>query len=199
MADENEQSQEPAESVSLEDLAKQFETKQEPAQPAVQEPLPTFDSEDDAIKHLAKTTAETRAQLKKLVDDQTRREQESFVAAEMKALDDAIKTIGKEVEGLDPMFIEGALHTAYNRDKNFQKIFDNRDQNPAAYQKALGVITGQIKAKSAMRHDPQLAENQRALEQLQKSSRSGAQTDDDPTAGLSASEFDAYWERLKAG
>lgn len=185
---------------SLEELAAQFEPQQ--IQTAKREESiepPKFESPEQGMEWLAKQHSETRAELNKVSAELTKKQQEDFVNDGLHALDQAIKTVGKDVE-LDPVFVEGFLHTTYNRDKNFQKIFDNRKQNPGAYEKALSILSGEIKAKASVKQDPQIAENTRALEQLQRSSRSGAQeTEADRVKGMSASEFDHYWENLKAG
>ena len=187
--------------VTLEQLASQFEPVQsQPVQRVESQEPPKFEKPEEAIEWLAKQHSQTNAQLREVSEKLSKRDQEEFINSQMKALDEAIQTIGKDVE-LDPMFIEGALHTTYNRDKNFQKIFDNRAQNPEAYKRALSVISGQLKSKAAVKHDPQLTENSRALEQLQKSARTGTAPakPEDATLGMSASEFDQYWERLKSG
>lgn len=183
---------------SLEALASQFEPQQsEPVKTIPEQEAPKFESSEEAIEWMAKQHSETRAQLESLVESNTKKEQDAFVDSQMAALDEAIKTIGKDVE-LDPVFIEGALHTTYNRDKNFQKIFDNRDQNPDAYNKALSIVAGDLKAKSSSKHDAEAVASERALSELQRSSRTGT-PDADPATDLSAAEFDHYWEKLKTG
>lgn len=201
MTDATEGTAEATQELSLEDIASEFKV-QESQPPQREEPgetQPKFESQDDALKWLATEHARTRSQLESISSELQSKKQQEWVNDQIAALDNAIKTIGKEVEDLDPVFIEGALHTTYNRDANFKKIFDNREQNPAAYKKALGVIAGQLKSKLVGKHDPDVAEGRRAIEQLQKSSRSGRSEPEDPYANLSASEFDREWERLKAG
>ena len=185
---------------TLEELASKFEAQTQPAERVESQEPPKFEKAEEAVEWLAKKHSETEAQLRSVTDTLSKQKQDDFVKSQMDALDTAIKTIGKEVE-LDPMFIEGALHTTYNRDKNFQKIFDNREQNPEAYQKALSIVASQLKSKSVVQHDPQIAENKRALEQLQKSARSGTSQEkpEDATKEMSAAQFDHYWEKLKAG
>lgn len=188
------------EQVTLEQLASQFTPVQsQPEQRVTSQEPPKFDNSDDAIEWLAKQHSQTSAKLNEVSSKLSDKEQKEFVDSQMRDLDEAIKTIGKDVE-LDPMFIEGALHTKYNRDANFQKIFDNRAQNPEAYKRALSVIASEVKARSTVKHDPQIAENSRALEQLQRSARTGTSTNPDEAAqNMSAAEFDRYWESLKSG
>lgn len=188
---------------SLEELASQFEPQQsqpeQRIQPQAAESQPEFESAEDALKWMASQQKETRAQLRQMSEQFTKREQDEFVKQQMEDLDMAVKTIGEDVD-LDGMLIEGALHVKYNRDKNFQKIFDNRQQNPGAYKQALRVVAAELKTQSSVRHDPQLAENSRALDQLQKSSRSGTSRDnEEPARDMSAGEFDHYWENLLRG
>lgn len=185
---------------SLESLAAQFEVQQSPpVQRTESSEPPKFESPEDGVNWLASQYSQTRAELEKVSQNLSQREQEAFVNDQLKALDLAVKTVGEGVE-LDPSLVEGFLHTTYNRDKNFAKIFDNRGQNPQAYEKALAVLSGQLKAKTSVKHDPQITENNRALEQLQRSARTGARESiEDTVANMSASEFDRYWERLKSG
>ena len=186
---------------SLEDIASEFQVQETPP-PQREEPSytqPNFESQDDALKWLANEHSRTRQQLDSLSSQLKDKEADEWRNDQMSALEDAIKVVGTEVGDLDPMFIEGALHTIYNRDANFQKIFNNRKQNPSAYKKALNVIAGQVKSKMVGKHDPDAAEGQRAMENLQKSSRTGRSEPENKYASMSAAEFDRAWESLKSG
>lgn len=187
---------------SLESLASEFQTQESlPPQRSEEtsEARPKFETPQDALKWLAQEHSKTRNELTSISSKLREKEQQDWMNEQVAALDDAIKTVGSEVEDLDPMFIEGALHTIYNRDENFKKIFNNRKQNPAAYKKALGLIAEQVRSKLTTKHDPDVAAGKRAMEQLKRSSRSGKSQPENKYANMSAAEFDRAWESLKSG
>jgi len=83
-------------------------------------------------------------------------------------------------------------------DPAFKHIWDNRQRFPGALDNALKVVTNDLKAKYAVRQDPQIAENIRAAKNSMqsgatRSSNSGSEVPTDPR------EFAAYWRRLVNG
>lgn len=83
------------------------------------------------------------------------------------AVDDAVANITDGAEGKTKL-ADTFLNTAYRNDPNFKKIFDARNENPEAYSKALGVLKEEFKAMTLNTIDPQIAENQRALQESQR-------------------------------
>jgi hypothetical protein len=99
---------------------------------------------------------------------------------------------------LDPDLVEAALNVRYKKDPAFKHIWDNRQRFPGALDNALKVVTNDLKAKYAVRQDPQIAENIRAAKNSMqsgatRSSNSGSEVPTDPR------EFAAYWRRLVNG
>ena len=88
-----------------------------------------------------------------------------------KAVDNAVANITDGVEGKTKL-ADTFLNTAYRNDPNFKKIFDARIENPDAYGKALGVLKEEFKAMTLNTIDPQIAENQRALQDSQRQGQS---------------------------
>lgn len=100
-------------------------------------------------------------------------------------------------DGVDGELLEVALDNEARRDPRFHQLWENRGKNPAAWQKALDGFAGKYASKFAMRSDPQLAENQRAVRASQEahaSTRAAPATDE--WDNLSPSEFEARWRAL---
>ena len=88
----------------------------------------------------------------------------------------------------------GLLHK-FMKDKNFQQIWRNRGSNPAAFQKVKTVLSNEMKGRFSSRVDSQLAENQRALDEANKStstSKKDEPTLEDQVAGMSSAEFKRF-------
>jgi hypothetical protein len=191
------------EQPTLEQLAQEFTVEQrQPAQsePQVAAPPPSYDDSENFAKWSAQRLEDVTRKLNDVTGELSKKKQDDYVSEQLKALDDAVSTVGKDVE-MSKLFIEGALHTKYVRDENFRKIFDNRSQNPTAYKKALSILSDEIKKEASVKYDPQVAEDARALSQLQRNARTG-KTVDDPNEkwkGMSAADFDRQWERLRNG
>lgn len=126
---------------------------------------------DDFNKFVQTQTAENE-QLKQKLEAVTANQGELEASihreAVNKAVDSAVQAINDNVGG-DPEMAEFFLSKAYNNDPNLQKIFNNREQFPEQYQAALGVLNTEWAAKQSVTIDPQVAENQRALKESQKS------------------------------
>jgi uncharacterized protein with von Willebrand factor type A (vWA) domain len=112
-------------------------------------------------------------------------------------LDKAVTKINEKL-GVDPMLAEIALEREYRVNKSFKTIWDNRDRNPAAFQKALDVLGNKLAPNFANQRDPQLIENQRAAKASQRTMSTAPK--EDPLgdwSNLSQSEFDRKWASLK--
>jgi hypothetical protein len=189
------------EQPTLEQLAAQFKVEERlPPQSVPQAAPPKPEDPDELARWSAQRYEEITQHLSSLQENLTRKERDEYVSSQMKALDEAISQIGNDVP-ISKMLIEGALHTKYARDENFRKIFDNRDQNPTAYKKALTILSDEIKKEAAIKYDPQVAEDAKALNQLQRSARTGKSVDDaqDKWRNMSAADFDREWGRLLRG
>lgn len=189
------------EQPTLEQLAAEFKAEErQPLQSVPQAAPPMPEDPEELAKWSAKRYEEITQHLSSLQENLTRKERDEYVSSQMKALDDAVTQIGSDVP-ISKMLIEGALHTKYARDQNFRKIFDNRDQNPVAYKKALSILSDEIKKEASVKYDPQVAEDAKALNQLQRNARTGRSVDDpsDKWRNMSAADFDREWSRLLRG
>lgn len=189
------------EQPTLEQLASEFRVEEKPTLQSVPQAAPPMPEDPEELTRWnAKRYEEMSRNLSQLQEHLTRKERDEYVGSQMKALDEAVTQIGSDVP-ISKMLIEGALHTKYARDDNFRKIFDNRDQNPTAYKKALSILSDEIKKESSIKYDPQVAEDAKALNQLQRSARSGKSVDDanDKYRNMSASDFDREWNKILRG
>lgn len=185
---------------TLEELASSITVEQtQPAKSYEPPPLPTFESPEDAAKWAAQQVGDVSHRLESIQSELRSEKEKSYIEGRLKALDSAVSEIGKDVP-ISKLMIEGVFHQKYSRDPAFQKIFDNRDSNPEAYKKALGVLKDEIKREASVKYDPEAEANSRALKQLQSSARSPAKVDPrEKYRDMSASEFDQEWTKLLRG
>ncbi|MCP5005386.1 MAG: hypothetical protein GY941_15835 [Planctomycetes bacterium] len=74
-----------------------------------------------------------------------------------------------ETAGGDSDMAELFLEKQYRDNPDLKKIWDNRGENPEALNEALGTLAEEWAAKNKNLIDPQIAENQRALQESQNS------------------------------
>ena len=99
--------------------------------------------------------------------------------------------------GLDTDIAEAGLLHKFVKDSTFKHIWNNRNTNPQAMKKVKTILTNEMKTKYAMKTDPQIAENQRALEEANKGASSSTKSDEsieDRVAKMDNREF-ANFER----
>lgn len=111
----------------------------------------------------------------------------------------AVEIVNKRLAA-DPHLIEVALDLEARKDPRFQKLWEGRRQNPAAWDKALDAWSRKMDGKLAVRADPQLTENQRAARASQQAI--GGSRNSSPREEwdrLDAGEFDSKWRALVNG
>ena len=114
-------------------------------------------------------------------------------------VDRAVKIVNAKSK-VDSDLVEAMLNLEYAKNDSFKRIFDNRDKNPAAFEKALGVMADKFADRFKVRQDPQIAENVRAAQSSQRTmATTKQQSQADEAARLNGPEFDAYWSRLISG
>ena len=111
----------------------------------------------------------------------------------------SVETVNKRLNA-DPQLIEVALDLEARRDPRFLKLWEGRQKNPAAWDKALDAWGRKMDGKFSVRADPQLAENQRAAKVSQQAMggqrQASAHEDWD---NLDAGDFDHKWRNLVNG
>ena len=137
--------------------------------------------------------------ISKTLDEFVRNQETEKTKSDLKS---AVNTLSKSVEDIPEDLLEGYLHVEFSRNPSFQKIWNNRAQNPTAFNKALALLGQQLSKKAAIRRDPQLTENVRAAKQAEKDTSKSPVSEDDPMAKVAKAEgtdFNRYWERIKRG
>jgi len=91
--------------------------------------------------------------------------------AELQIESDINDAVGKLNDGLDlnPKLVRVHLEYTAQEKPGFKKIWDNRKQNPKAYEKALEAISKEMKGTYSMKQDPELTATQKAVQQSQQS------------------------------
>ena len=101
---------------------------------------------------------------------------------------------------VDKDFAEIHLEHEYRKNPSFKRIWDNRDRNPEAFERALKVVADKRSSMFQIKQDPQIAENVRAAQSSQRTmATTKQQTQNDDWANLTPAEFDARWGRLTSG
>jgi len=206
MAEDQENTENTEESPSIEDLANEFQPSPTPTQqePTVDQnlarPDPTLDP-DGYANYVDQQNALLKQQLEQLSNSFNATTQQKAYEQAKADLNKAVDIMGSKLEGVDRDLVEGVLHTKYNNDPSFQKIWDNRAQNPSAFERALGVIAEQYQGKFVAKQDPQLTENQRAVNDLMKSSGNPSEPEpvSDKLAKADDNDFDRAWADIVAG
>jgi hypothetical protein len=102
---------------------------------------------------------------------------------------------------LDPDVVEISLGAEARKDPRFLIIWQNRGKNPKAYSEAIKAFSGKLAKKFAMRADPQLAENQRALREATSTRATTApeMSQDDKLGKLQGAAFRRAMDDIKNG
>lgn len=105
-----------------------------------------------------------------------------------------------EKANLEPDVVEFYLDKMVREKPGFETIWNNRKQNPTAFNKALDAISTEIQGKFAVKADPDLVKNQQAAIQSQQTT-SAKDAPDSPFDGLEPGtpKWEQQWAILKAG
>jgi len=219
MSDDTVQSTEPDEVVqSLDDVIGEFNIGEQNIEPqpqqfaqeqAVQPQVQTLDPFDEAqMQQFQQNNANQFGQISGDMNSLSERlahfeqmEAQKAIDADVKS---AVDTVNKIVGHDNDKWIEFQLQDKARTNPGFQKLWDNRAQNPQAFQKALTAIGNELKANSTeMLSDPQLAENQRAVNQSQMNSNVNApevsSMEDKLASATTEAERDAIWQKAVHG
>lgn len=219
MTDETQASEsQPEVTETIESIASQFNVPTAPVQPQAAEPAaPSYQAPPSYVDPLdenqwksyqdASRQQQTalQSQVQELTSKLTQYEQsqmEQKVTADIKSAVDK----ASELSGLDNKdYVEFKLEKRAQDDANFKKIWENREANPQALEKALGIIANEIKGELDFKQDPQLAENHRAATQSQQSSGNPQESEhsnpiEEALANAnSPEERDMIWRRFSRG
>ncbi|MHA2066708.1 MAG: hypothetical protein ACXABY_20240, partial [Candidatus Thorarchaeota archaeon] len=139
---------------------------------------------DEFKKYLSGQSNEVkgiRAELRETIDLLKGAAQKEARASEEKAIQGITKEIAEEIgEGTNQKLVEAALGLKYRDDLNFKKIWNNRDQNPEAFNRAMAIVSNEIKGMFNRTVDPQVQENIRAMEKSTNKSTNRSKAPDAP-------------------
>jgi len=108
-------------------------------------------------------------------------------------VDRAVTKVNEKLK-LDPDMVEVALELEYRKNPSFKKIWDARDRNPGALDRALEILSSKISTRYQVRQDPQLAENVRAAKSaLQTNANPGQSNSSDDPSTWDQAKFDRWW------
>lgn len=212
MNDETQPSPEPEAVQTLDDVISEYNVEpsfnqpMEPAEPKPVEyqqpqfnPVDPLDSDqwNNYQQQQSQQSAALQGKLQEVDSKLNQYEQERsdrLVQADIKA---AVDKVSKSVEDGDPTMIELYMEKEAREKPIFRQIWENRANNPKALEKALSAISNDLKGKFSVKADPQLAENQRAIQQSQQSSNTSNAPEyaNSIEEKLGNAESDAEWER----
>lgn len=188
---------------SVEEQISNFQAQPEREYNQQQSWTPDPISDPDAYSQYARQQADSLNKLnttvKSLTDKLTAQEQ-SLAQQKIDAdVQSAVATVNEKL-GVDPKMAEIALEHQYRDDPAFKKVWDNRAQNPKAFQKALGLVADKLSNIFSVTQDHQLTQNQLAAKQSIKTMGKTAAVDKNSEwEGLSGADFDQKWNEMKRG
>ena len=152
------------------------------------------------MQEFIKQTAQQSNDLKAQVDTLTKQQQEFVNSQRLEQVNKEIKSAVEAINGKvggDPEMAELYLEKQYATNPDLKKVWDNRAENPEALNKALELLNKEWAAKNQNMIDPQVAENQRALMDSQRSGGTVQNEDlDIKLANMSDAEFMREMRRL---
>ncbi len=144
------------------------------------------------VQESNKVNEELRQELQQLKQTQDEFVNAKHREAVNREIDSAAEQINKEA-GADQDMARLFLEAQYRKDANFKKVWDNREENPEAYNEALKLLKPEWEAKNDKKIDSQIAENQRALQESQRSgSTIQRESQDDIMDKMSDAELTAH-------
>jgi len=170
---------------------------QAPVAPKVPDPFdPNFGAYQQqlatGLTALNQNLADTQARLTNMQQQLTYERTEADIKQ-------AVGTI-VEKSGLKPSIAEVALQAKARDDPRFRAIWNNRAKNPVALKAALSAVADEFQAEFTVKQDPQLVENQRAVQASRNAmATTQKQTDQDKWAGMTPNERQAEVQRMIRG
>ncbi len=203
----------PAPELTLDDVYNQY-VQQQPTSPEttqVTQPLadqqlpelPDPNQDFDAFRAALSQRDQVLAQKLEAAEARARAVEERTQVAE--ANQDIDAAITKLAEGIDlpnKKLLKYYLADKYDNNAKFKDIWNSRHQNPVALEKALTALRNDVREHFSVKADPQLVENQMAMDKALQSS--GTEQPEQKSVserlmGLSAAEFAHATDLIKQG
>lgn len=183
---------ESSEQPTLESLYDQYSVTAPQSTPERVATVPEQKPGGDTVAAIHKDVAAFRAELAAERAETARTRDE----ADLKKAIAALQT-ESDIEGKDTI-LRGFLIAKATEDQRLRTLWENRRNNPQAWEKALKILGGEVKKEFAV-PDPQLEENQRAMEESQRAQSTSAPPRASPeqeVLRMKPAEFAQYWSRL---
>ncbi len=202
----------PAPEPSLDDVISEFNVPAPASEPTHAPTVPqtpqtnhtAFDPLDqESVNNYVKNASERETALTRELQSLSGKVTDMEQNATRKLVESDIKSAVQKVNekaNLDPAMVEFYLDKMVREKPGFETIWNNRTQNPTAFNKALDAISTEIQGKFAVKSDPDLVKNQQAATQSQQTT-SAKDEPDSPFDGLTpgSPEWNQQWAILKAG
>lgn len=200
---------------NVEETAQEFKAQptqqtqtQQPAQPVQDQHLSIPDPTLDPAGHKAwaaeqqRNLGTLRQALQGVAGEIHKERVARAQAAEEADIKRAVEQVNQHLgdSKLDPDVVEISLGAEARRDPRFLALWNNRQKNPKAFQEGVKAFANKLGKKFAMRVDPQIAENQRALKEATSTKATTAPEDSetDKIGKLTGNAFDRALDKYRA-
>ena len=188
---------------SIENTAQSFnaQPKSEEKPPEMNIPDPSYDPDGfkKTMQGFASNDWEVKQALNRVSEQLTGMQQAQQRQVEEEDISTTISEIQESIpqlQGKDRL-VKGYLGAMANEDQRIARVWEQRRQNPAAWQKTLGVIKKQMAKDFEFSADSQLTENVRAAKASRDQMATTTKPDpDEKIKGMSPGDFDNYWNNL---
>jgi len=200
---------------TLDDVISQYKVQapvaQEPKRSQPQQPRqhytpPKLDPLDENSvnqfsKYVDENNSALHSQMQDLASKLTQYEQKEAELRIETEINKAVETVNDGV-GLNPKLVRVHLELAAQEKPGFKKVWENRNNDPKTYNRALKAIQKEISDTYSVKQDSELTETQAAIQKSQQSmaSSSRQKSEDPATEALknakSQAEFDHIWNQM---
>lgn len=210
-----EESQDKSPEETIEDLYQQAvagisQTPVETPAQATQTPQPTEQLPDalkDSDGHAKALNQQFNALRQEIAEERQAREKQASDLREQEDNRDFREAVDRlaskvKVPPHQRELVEGYLMAKAVNSKALSGLWQARGQNPTAFKQAIDALAQPLMDALAAKEEPQIAENQRALDdamrsQTTSSATPAAETPDERIMKMGKGEFDAEWRKLK--
>ena len=189
------------------EAAQQFDAKPQVTEPpqrqqpvSIPDPALDVDGFKNWAQNINAADQEIRQTLHSINERLSKQDQERVRNLEEADLKAAVSALKDGQDDLDDETVEVYLGVKARKDPKLMNLWNNRAQKPEAWKAALGVLKQDIGKKFAVKSDPQLAENQRAMKVSRDQMATTQKVDpNEKWSNLKPAEFEQEWSRLVQG
>lgn len=201
MADKDSGNNTPKPELTLDALASSLETNKGTQNPVVKTEskieLPDPDTDPKGFKEAVEGLGGKLHEIGDFISQSKERDALTKVQNDVNA---AVDFIASQVEGVEKRLLRAVLKDEVDSNPTFEKLWNSRDANPDAFNKALGILSQQYREQFAPRIDSQVSADQRAFQESVRAARGESagviESQNNQWAAKSGSEFDRDWNQL---